>query len=178
MNSNFLHGFADELIKEASHPLFEAVQKGGTLLGQKVKGMITRATKGKKPQLKKKASFTDGYSIGSAAKAGRVTGPKAMKAAPAKETDFGFGGTKKKTPSSHVTVGKATRLSGSGLLASSKKSLGSTESKTKSQKMGNNLMAPSFGGGTGNFEGKQAPPFTDKVNPTDVPQAFGKKKKK
>ena len=36
-------------------------------------------------------------------------------------------------------------------------------------------MKDKYGGGTGNFEGKQAPPFTDKVNPTDMPQAFGKK---
>lgn len=36
---------------------------------------------------------------------------------------------------------------------------------------------PRFGGGKGieNFKGKKAPTFTDRFNPTDVPQAFGKK---
>ena len=110
---------------------------------------------------KKKAGFTDGYSIGSAAKDGRVTGPKAgKKLAPMKEGNLGGGarssrgvpkatppttaksllgsvtgkmnfgdmpalpGQKKKTPSSQVTVGKATRLPGSPMAASSRKALG------------------------------------------------------
>lgn len=36
---------------------------------------------------------------------------------------------------------------------------------------------PRYGGGPGikNFKGKVAPKFTDRFNPTDVPQAFGKK---
>lgn len=32
---------------------------------------------------------------------------------------------------------------------------------------------PRYGGGLGNFGGKKAPKFTNKVNPTDTPQAFG-----
>ena len=45
MNSHFLNGFADELTKEAAHPLFTSVKKGGTLLGRKVKGAMARAMK-------------------------------------------------------------------------------------------------------------------------------------
>ena len=32
-----------------------------------------------------------------------------------------------------------------------------------------------YGGGLGNFEGKRAPKFNEKFNPTDMPKAFGKK---
>jgi hypothetical protein len=32
---------------------------------------------------------------------------------------------------------------------------------------------PRYGGGIGNLGGKKAPAFTDKVNPTDAPSAFG-----
>lgn len=35
-------------------------------------------------------------------------------------------------------------------------------------------MVDQYGGGLGNFEGKTAPKFTDKINPTDTPGAFGK----
>lgn len=41
----FLRGFAAELIKSAGHPLIASVDRTGTMLGQKVKGMATRVTK-------------------------------------------------------------------------------------------------------------------------------------
>jgi hypothetical protein len=182
MNSNFLNGFADEITKEASHPLFKALKKGGTNLGRKVKGMVNRATKGKKPRLKKQANMarlTDSAPVAKMSKGPVVAGPKASKIAPKKETDFGFGGTKK-TPSSNVTVGKATALGSGGLMASSKKSLGHTSDKAKVKKLGDKLMAPSFGSG-GGFGGNQAPAFTadDKDgkigNPKENPGNFGKK---
>jgi hypothetical protein len=191
MNSHFLNGFADELTKEASHPLISGVKAKGTLLGRQVKGMMARAMKkGKvvRHRMKKKAgmaNLTDGAPVGRASSAGRVTGPKASKIAPKKETDFGFGGAKK-TPSSNATIGKAI-ASRSDLMASSKKSLG--HSAKKPTKMGNKLMAPSFGtgggtmygGGKGNFGGTQAPAFTADTkkgkigNPSENPQNFGKK---
>ena len=37
-------------------------------------------------------------------------------------------------------------------------------------------MVDQYGGGVGNFEGKQARPFNKKYNPTDMPEAFGKKR--
>jgi hypothetical protein len=49
MTQAFIHGFFDELTKQASHPLFQTVARGGTMLGQKVRGALTRtAAKSKK----------------------------------------------------------------------------------------------------------------------------------
>lgn len=115
MNNNFLNGFADELTKTAAHPLFTSVTKGGTLLGKKVRGMMTRATQAsRKPRMKKKAGAA----------------------------------LEKCDPKGICKGGKHGCGKGAG---------------------------DKYGGGTGNFEGKQAPAFTDKINPTDTPGAFGKK---
>lgn len=38
---------------------------------------------------------------------------------------------------------------------------------------GGGMGGPMYGGGLGNLGGKKAPKFTDKVNPTDAPGAFG-----
>lgn len=49
MTQAFIHGFYDELTKQASHPLFQTVARGGTMLGQKVRGALSRtAEKSKK----------------------------------------------------------------------------------------------------------------------------------
>lgn len=45
MENAFLSGFADELVKEGAHPLLQSVQRGGTMLGQKVKSMAKRVVK-------------------------------------------------------------------------------------------------------------------------------------
>ena len=61
MNSHFLNGFVDELTKEAAHPLFTSVKKGGTLLGRKVKGMMSRAVnKGKVKKYRNKSKHGTG----------------------------------------------------------------------------------------------------------------------
>jgi hypothetical protein len=203
MNSHFLNGFAAELTKEAGHPLFSDTRDTRTLLGKKVRGMVSRSmSKGKVKnyRMKKKAGLTDGYSIGKGVGA-RVTGPKegkkitgsgevnlggrarsskgATKARPKSlmgsvTGGLSFGdmpslpGQKKKTPSSQVTMGKATRLSGSGMHASSRKALGGTK----------------YGPGKGldSFKGQRAQPFTEnddkgKIgNPTENPENFNKRK--
>jgi len=45
MTQAFIHGFFDELTKQASHPLFQTVARGNTMLGQKVRGAMTRTAK-------------------------------------------------------------------------------------------------------------------------------------
>jgi hypothetical protein len=59
LDNHFMIGFADELTleKEAAHPLFSTVTRGGTMLGRKVRGMMRRAIDlgTKKPRLRKKA---------------------------------------------------------------------------------------------------------------------------
>lgn len=45
MSDAFIHGFCNELAKQASHPLFQTVSRGGTMLGQKVQGAIARTMK-------------------------------------------------------------------------------------------------------------------------------------
>lgn len=45
MTHAFIHGFFDELTKQASHPLFQTVARGGTMLGQKVRGAVARTAK-------------------------------------------------------------------------------------------------------------------------------------
>lgn len=45
---SFLHGFTEELVKEGaigSHPLIQSIKRGGTALGQKVKGMASAAVR-------------------------------------------------------------------------------------------------------------------------------------
>ena len=42
MLTAFIQGFASELVKQASHPLFQTVAKGETMLGQKVRSAISR----------------------------------------------------------------------------------------------------------------------------------------
>ena len=138
---SFILGFADELTKEAGHPAFGAVARGGTLLGRKVQGMMTRALKrgrsaSHKARMKKQSS---------AALPGKG-GPE-VKAA-VKES---------KTPI-HDNDGVQKLVSGA------------TDARYGS---GPGMR---YGGGVGNFEGKQAPAFTDKINPTDMPKAFGKKR--
>lgn len=44
MLTAFIQGFASELVKQASHPLFQTVAKGETMLGQKVRSAISRTT--------------------------------------------------------------------------------------------------------------------------------------
>jgi hypothetical protein len=45
MDNYFLNGFVDELTKEAAHPLFTSMNRGGTLLGQRVRGLMKRVVK-------------------------------------------------------------------------------------------------------------------------------------
>lgn len=74
MQSYFLTGFTNELVKEGAHPLIKTVQRGGSMLGQKVKSMVGKVIKrGKKLRattkggnglkgvlkMKKKASYED-----------------------------------------------------------------------------------------------------------------------
>jgi len=116
----FIDAFADELTKQAAHPLFKTVVKGGTALGQKVRGMMTRAAK----------------------RSGKIR-KKTMK---------------KQSSESDVVKGVVAAAKGSKDTVD-KEMLGADD--------------PRYGGGSGNFKGKQAPAFTDKINPTDTPDAFG-----
>lgn len=45
MTQAFITGFYNELVKQASHPLFQTVARGGTMLGQKVRGALSRTAK-------------------------------------------------------------------------------------------------------------------------------------
>ncbi|MBW2288649.1 MAG: hypothetical protein JRG90_12585 [Deltaproteobacteria bacterium] len=108
------------MTKQAAHPLFKTVVKGGTALGQKVRGMMTRAAK----------------------RSGKIR-KKTMK---------------KQSSESDVVKGVVAAAKGSKDTVD-KEMLGADD--------------PRYGGGSGNFKGKQAPAFTDKINPTDTPDAFG-----
>lgn len=53
MDNVFLNGFADELVKQAGHPLFTAIKNKGVAIGQKAKSIVGKAMKKKgKPKLK------------------------------------------------------------------------------------------------------------------------------
>lgn len=143
MNDNhFMNGFADELTKEAAHPLFKSITRGGTLLGKKVRGMMTKVKKRSK-KLSKKIRFK-----------------KKAEAPPLPKPPAPATGAPVTTVPPPV---KAKAVGGPALSAGAK----AVKPKSPAQPKG-----VQFGGGTGNFEGKQAPSFTDKINPTDTPGAF------
>lgn len=170
--SNFLNGFADELTKEAKHPLFEAVTKGGTLLGRRVKGMVSRSTKkGKVKKFRMRKKATELTPAGAALKKKWGTPEAARKGMMAE--------SQAKLDSYKSSVNNKMNSQASKL-----RSLASGGSP-QSSKMGDNIMAPSFGSGKGldAFKGQRAPAFTADTakgkigNPKENPENFKKKAK-
>jgi len=129
----FLDGFMAELEKEASHPLFRTVGGSQSLLGRKVRGMVSKVEdlgQRTKFRMKKKAEE-------SSDKAGKTI-KKILEEAEGDE--------------------RARVVEGEG-----------------GQVLEQGAEDTKYGGGLGNLGKKRAPSFTDKVNPTDMPGAFGKK---
>jgi hypothetical protein len=142
LDNHFMIGFTDELTltKEAGpgHPLFASVARGGTMLGRKVRGMMSRKMKTgkrKKYRMKKKAgAIKNAGAPPVSEKAGRNVKNVLEEAQPGAQA-------------------RSARPAGGQVLEQ-----GADDTR--------------YGGGVGNFEGKQAPKFTDKINPTDTPGAF------
>ncbi len=190
-DDHFISGFADELVtKEAAHPMLASVTRGGTMLGRKVRGMMSRATKRgrrKKYRLKKKAED-------------KLQLPKPVQQT--MESKPGFAPPKPLTPAPkpNRAVGQAKPMPSTGQEVQPMGKLSAAAGETikkvleqahpdsevhKARTGGAQVLnqgaedseryghaGEEYGGGIGNFKGKKAPVFTDKVNPTDMPGAF------
>ena len=203
--SHFLDGFVDENIKIAEsggHPLFEQLSRGGTLLGQKVDGMVSRSAKrgakarsqakrgaGLKKVLKKTAETPVPGSIPKAQTMEKKAPPPVPTPAPPPTR------TPPPTPMPKLPGTKAIPLNkraeeedkdsekkkdkaGGVLEEVLRAALKGDEDKPVDAEGSTVPMGvddPSYGGGKGMpFGGKQRAPWTDEHNPTDKPNAqFG-----
>lgn len=187
LDDHFLVGFADELTlqKEAAHPLFSSITRGGTMLGRKVRGMMTRVSKrSRKPRVKnlrKKAEDLQRQVPMKQPNVGKELSKRMVGKPPAKPA---IG-----TPPPRKAIGTEPART-MGKMGAAAEKAGRTVKNVLEQATpdaeahrgtddGSQVLTqgaddPRYGGGMGNFKGKKAPAFTDKVNPTDLPRAFGK----
>jgi hypothetical protein len=217
----FIQSFEDELTKQAAHPLLQSVVKGGTALGQKVKGMVTRTldrgNKIRKKTMKKmgeerpltrvraiprehskQLTIAKGRVDSDPATRGKVS-PRAVTAWDSSPegraekavqkripgvkhpgldrwkgmADYGTGGGAKMASDEAIVQGILEAAKGSEDAVDTEEP-GAEDTRYgggKGARYGGGLGAR-YGGGLGNLKGKRAPKFTDKVNPTDLPQAF------
>lgn len=194
MSQHFMQGFHDELSKQAGHPLFETVTRGGTLLGQQVRGMMRKAVR-RARKLRTKARRGAGLKskLRLKKKAGDVTQtlpkpptsngpmqPPAPRPMPAPGGPQGQPMPSK--PPKPIPMQKSSGAPEASEDAGRVLKEVLDQAQAPSQKgdqipMG--VTDPDYGAGLGNFKGRQAPSFTSSTkggkpgNPTENPDRFG-----
>jgi len=183
MNS-FFNGFTDELVKEAGHPLFSTVTKGGTIFGKKVKGLMRRSMKKAKKvkvkmqkRLTKKSQDMTQRGQAPAPKIPRAQGmPPAAQPMPAPTTNP----TKPPlAPKPAMPMNKSAEEDAGDALRDFLERVVEEAQNSADDYHAQPLEDDKYGGGTGNFKGRQAPKFTPSTkggkpgNPTENPERFG-----
>jgi hypothetical protein len=181
LDSNFINGFATELVteKRAAHPLNSVVSHKGGNLGRKIKGMVSRKTKlgkTKRFRMKKRAEAAAPPDVKPPAQANTPQLPKPQAAAPAPQPTVAMPGQNTEpapVPSSGPPIGRK-KLAAAVIKKVLDEARPGTQPRPKglgAQVLDQGAADTEYGGGIGNFEGRQAKPYTDTDNPVDNKKA-------
>lgn len=183
LDSNFINGFADELTleKRAAHPLISVVSHKGGSLGRKIKGMVSRKTKlGKKKRfrMRKRAEAAAPPDVKPPAQKDTPQLPQPQQAAaPAAQPTVPMPGQDQQSapvPSSGPPIGRSKMAAAQVIKKVLDEARPGTQPRPKglgAQVLDEGAADTEYGGGLGNFEGRQAKPYTDTDNPVDNKKA-------
>jgi hypothetical protein len=185
LDSNFINGFATELVteKRAAHPLNSVVSHKGGNLGRKIKGMVSRKTKlgkTKRFRMKKRAEAAAPPDVKPPAQANTPQLPKPAAAVPPPQQAApmtarpGQNQESPPVPASGPPVGERKLAAAQVIKKVLNEARPGTQPRPKglgAQVLDQGAADTEYGGGIGNFEGRQAKPYTDTDNPVDNKKA-------